>query len=76
MHMQDISIKNRVYNYYFNNLVKVKKLETKNILIDEKNNNDLTIYFTRHVHSKSIKMFSLHYHEFMGNIKEHKVKNI
>ena len=31
--MQEINIKNRVYNYYFDNLVKVKRLKTKNILI-------------------------------------------
>ena len=33
---------------------------------------DLAIYFTRYIHSKSIKMLSLHYHELMGKIKEHK----
>ena len=32
------------------------------------------IYVTRHVYSKSIKMLSLHYHELMGNIKEHEGK--
>ena len=47
MLIQEINIKNRVYNYHFDNLVKAKKLETKNILIDEKNYKDLTIYFTR-----------------------------
>ena len=36
MHIQDINIKSRVYNYYFGNLVKAKKLETKNTLIDKK----------------------------------------
>ena len=36
MHIKEINIKNRLYNYYFDNLVKAKKLETKNILIDEK----------------------------------------
>ena len=56
MHIREINIKNRVYNYYFDNLVKPKKLETKNILIDEKNYKDLTIYFTKYVHSNSIKM--------------------
>ena len=30
MHIQEINIKNRVYNYYFVNLVKAKKLENKN----------------------------------------------
>ena len=52
----------------FDNLIKAKKqknkkIETKNVLISEKNCNDLVIYFTRYVHSMSIKMLSLHYHE-------------
>ena len=34
------------------------------------------IYFTRYVHSKSIKMLSLHYPELMGKIKDDKVKNM
>ena len=59
MHIQEINIKNRVYNYYFVNLVKAKKLENKNISIDEKNYKDLVIYFTRYVQSKPIKMLSL-----------------
>ena len=42
-----------------------KKLETKNFLIVEKSYKDLVIYFTRYVHSRSIKMLSLHYHELM-----------
>ena len=44
---QIINIKNQVFNYYFGNALKVKKLETRNILIDEKNYRDLMIYFTR-----------------------------
>ena len=36
MHIQEIDVKNRVYNYHFDNLVKAKKLETKSILIDKK----------------------------------------
>ena len=56
MHIQVINIKNQVYNYHFDNLVKAKKIETKNILINGKNYKDLTIYFTRYVHSKSIKI--------------------
>ena len=35
MHIKEINIKNRVYDYYFDYLIKAKKLETKNILIDE-----------------------------------------
>ena len=37
MHIKDINIKNRGYNYYFNNLIKAKKLENKNTLINKKN---------------------------------------
>ena len=39
--------------------------------IDEKNYKDLVIYFTRYVHSKSIKMLSLYYHKLMAKAKEH-----
>ena len=70
IHIKKINIKNQVCNYYFDNLVKAKKSETKNVSIDEKNYKDLTIYIIRYIHSKSIKMFSLHYHELMGKIKE------
>ena len=31
----------------------------------------MVIYFTRYIHSKSIKMLSLYYYELMGKIKEH-----
>ena len=37
MHIKEINIKSQFCNYYFDNLVKVKKLETKIILIDKKN---------------------------------------
>ena len=46
MHFKQINTKNKVYNYY-DNLIKVKKLETKNILRDEKSVKDLIIYFAR-----------------------------
>ena len=68
MHIQEINITNGICNYHFDNLVKAKKLKTKNILIDKKNNKDLTIYFSVYVHSKSIKMLSLHYHELIGKM--------
>ena len=74
MHIQEIYVKNRVYNYYFDNLVKAKNLETKNILIDKKNYKDLVIYFARYVQSKLIKVLSLYYHEIMGKVKEHEGK--
>ena len=43
MHVKEIKIKKRVYNYHFENL------ETKNILIDKENCKDLVIYYTRYV---------------------------
>ena len=36
MHIKETDIKNIVYNCYFDNLIKAKKLETKNVLINEK----------------------------------------
>ena len=36
----------------------------------------MEIYFTRHVHSKLIKMLSLYYHELIREIEEHKGKKI
>ena len=74
MQIQEISIKNWVYNYYFDNLVKTKKLKTKNILINEKNYNNLVIYFTIYFHSKTIKMLSPYYYELMEKVKEHEEK--
>ena len=38
MHTKEINIKNRVCNYYFNKLIKAKK-----ILIDKKNYEDFVI---------------------------------
>ena len=46
MHIKEINIKNRVYSY-FDNMIKPKKFETKNILIDMKVYKDSVIYFTR-----------------------------
>ena len=51
MHFKQINTKNKVYNYC-DNLIKVKKLETKNILRDEKSVKDLIIYFARYDHKK------------------------
>ena len=42
---KEISIKNRVCNYYFDNLVRARKLEITNILIDEKIYKYSIIYF-------------------------------
>ena len=54
----------------------LKKLETKNILIDEENYKGLVIYSTGSDRGKSIRMLSLYYHELMGNSEEHKGKSI
>ena len=74
MEIREINNKNRVYNYYFDNLIKVKKLETKNIFIDEINYMNLVIIYTRHVGKKSIKMLSLHDHESIGKTEENEEK--
>ena len=76
MHFKEINIKNRFYDYYFDYLIKAKKTETKNILIDEKNCKDLFLYFTRYDIGKSITMLSLYYHKSMGKIEEHKRKKV
>ena len=65
----------RACDSYFDNLIKAKKLETKYILIDEKNYKDIVVYFTRYVHNKSIKNLSLYYHELMGKIEKAEGKN-
>ena len=68
MHVKESNTKKRVYNYYFDNLSKEKKVETKNIKkLKLKNYKDLQIYFTRYVHSKFIKILDLHYHELLAN---------
>ena len=59
MHSQKINIENRVYTYPFDNLVKAKTLETKNILINEKNYKHLTIYFTRYLKEMTEKIFDV-----------------
>ena len=41
--------------------------------MDEKNAGNLVIYFIRYVHSKSINMLSLHYHEWKRT-EEHEGK--
>ena len=71
VHINENSIENKFYNYYFDNLVQAKKLETKNILINEKNSTALTIDFTRYDHKNSMKMLILCYDELMEKIGEH-----
>ena len=71
MHINEINIKNRFSKCYFDNSIKAKNLETKNILINEKNYKDLVIYFTKYAHNKSIKIVNLHYNELIGKTEEH-----
>ena len=52
MYINEIDVKNKVYNYYFYNLIKAKNIKTKNILISKENYKDLKIYFTRYVYQK------------------------
>ena len=69
MNVRDSNIKNRVYNYYFDNLVKARKSETKYFNGREKHK-DSVVYYTRYRHKISIRMWSLDYHELIGNIEE------
>ena len=58
--------KNRVKNnYYFDYLINAKKLESKNILANEKNYIGLVIYFARYNREKSLRMLSLCYHKLV-----------
>ena len=66
VNFKQISIKNKVYNYY-GNLVKEKKLESKNIWIDQKNYKDLTIFFAICDHDNSIINESMR--KFAKNLK-------
>ena len=72
MHFKELNIKNRIYNYYFGYLIKTKKIDTKDVLVYEKNYKDLIIYFTRYDHGKS--MLSLYYHELMEKSEDYKGK--
>ena len=64
---KEINIKNRAYNYY-ENLVKVDDLQTKNTIIHEKSYEGLIIYFVRYILKKSIDTMSLYY---IKNIEEY-----
>ena len=74
MHFKEINIKNRVYNYYFDYLIKAKKIRNKKDLIDEKNYNNLVIYFARYDRGKLIRTLSTYHHELMRNIEKHEGK--
>ena len=54
IYKMDININNRICNY-FNNIIELKILVTENTRIDEKNYNNLAIYFTNYINSKSTK---------------------
>ena len=43
MHANTVNVEIKVYIYYFGNLIKAKKLETENVLINWKNYKDMTI---------------------------------
>ena len=73
--IQEKNIKNWIYNYYLDNLIKTKNIGTKNIFINEKNCKGLVIYFTRYVHSQSMIMLSWYYNELIGKAKEYEDKN-
>ena len=68
IHTKKINIKNQV-QYHYENLVKPKKTETRNILIDKKRCKDLVIYFTRYHPDKSIRMINLYYDKLIGKIE-------
>ena len=55
-YIKEISIKNRVYDY-FDNLMKPTKLEAKNIVIHQESCKDFVIYFTRYECGKSIRHY-------------------
>ena len=54
IHTKKINIKNQVHPHY-ENLIKLKKIEARNIFIDKKSYEDLVIYFTRYHTDKSIR---------------------
>ena len=56
------------------NRSKKKKLDSINILIDEKKQKDLVMYYTRYGDNKSI--LRLHCHKFKGKIQKHEETNI
>ena len=68
IHTKKINIKNQV-QYHYENLVKPKKTETRNILIDKKRYKDVVSYFTRYHPDKSIRMINLYYDKLIGKIE-------
>ena len=75
MYIKKFNIKNQVCNCYFDKSIKKKKkLDSTNILIDEKKQKDLVMYYTRYGDNKSI--LRLHCHKFKGKIQKHEETNI
>ena len=70
-HFKETNINNKLQNHYFDYLIKAKKIETKNILINAKYYKDLVIYFTTCNCEKSVRILRLYSHELMGEIEEH-----
>ena len=60
--------------FYYENLIKPKKLETRKIFINTKSYTDLVIYFTRYHHVKSTTKLNLYYQELIGKIEEYERK--
>ena len=75
MHSKNINIKNQIH-YHFENLIKPKKLETRNICIDKKIYKNLVVYFTRYHTAKPITMLNLRYDKLIGKIDDYVGKNI
>ena len=71
-YIKQININHQVCNYYLDNLVKSKKLETKKN--PREYYKEQTIYIIRYIYSKLIKVMSLYYHELIGKIKGNKAK--
>ena len=74
MHTKKINIKNQVHQNY-ENLIKSKKLGTRNILIDKKSYKDMVIYFNRNHLDESITMLNLYYDKLIGKIEEYERKD-
>ena len=72
--------KNQYYrnqvHYRYENSIKAKTLEARNIFIDKKRCKDLVIYFTRYHHDKSFAMWNQHNGELIGKIEEYELKII
>ena len=64
----------KFYDYYLNYLIQARKLETINILINQKNYKYLVIYFTRYDLEKSVRMSSLYYHALVEGIEKYNGK--